>query len=83
MSGREQPDLLPITDPDPARRREMERAAAVHAADRIAAEHPHALDGVMPKLAGRTVAHDPEARAGLLLLLDVLGITPAAHRRTV
>jgi len=82
VSGREQPDLLPISHLDPERLRDMERRAAVHAADRIGVEHPHELDELMPKLAGRTVAHDPEARAGLLLLLDVLGLTPATHRRT-
>lgn len=50
------------------------RAAAVHVADRIAAEHPHPLDDVMPKLAGRTLAQDPAVAAGVLELLDVLGL---------
>jgi hypothetical protein len=82
VSGREQPDLLPISPTDPARQRVMERRTAVHAADRIGAEHPTQYDDDDPRRAGRTVAHDPEARAGLLLLLDALGLTPATHRRT-
>lgn len=51
------------------------RAAAVHVADRIAAEHPHPLDDVTPKLAGRLIAQDPTVRAGVLELLDALGLT--------
>ena len=50
------------------------RAAAVHVADRIAAEHPHPLDDVMPKLAGRLIAQDPAVTAGVLELLDALGL---------
>ena len=50
------------------------RAAAVHCADRIAAEHRHPLDFVMPKRAGRTLAQDPAIAAGVLELLDVLGL---------
>ncbi|MFE4867643.1 hypothetical protein [Streptomyces sp. NPDC056682] len=52
------------------------RKAAVHVADRVAARHPHDLDAVMPRLAGRQVAHDPAVAAELLELLDVLGLTP-------
>lgn len=51
------------------------RAAAVHLADRVAAEHPHPLDNQMPNLAGRTIAKDPAVRAQLLDLLDQLGLT--------
>lgn len=40
------------------------RAAAVHVADRIGAEHPHELDDVMPRLAGRQLAQDPAIAAG-------------------
>ena len=54
---------------------QQQRAAAVHVADRIAAEHPHPLDDVMPKLAGRLIAQDPAVRGGLLELLDALGLT--------
>lgn len=50
------------------------RAAAVHVADRIAAEHPHPLDDVMPRLAGKQLAQDPAITAGVLELLDVLGL---------
>lgn len=50
------------------------RAAAVHAADHVAARHPHPLDDVMPKLAGRQLAADPVIAAGLLELLDALGL---------
>lgn len=51
------------------------RKLAVHCADRIAAEHPHELDQLMPKLAGRLIAQDPTARADLLELLDAIGYT--------
>lgn len=54
----------------------QQRQAAIHIADRIAADYPHDLDEVMPKLAGRTVAHDPRARRDLAELLDALGISP-------
>ncbi|MGW6741725.1 hypothetical protein ACWGDX_13520 [Streptomyces sp. NPDC055025] len=47
---------------------EERRRAAVHVADRIASEHPH--------LTGRELAADPQARAGLLHLLDLLGLKP-------
>lgn len=56
------------------------RAAAVHVADRVAAEHPHPLDDQMPKLAGRTIAKDPAVRGDLLELLDVLGLTNQTTR---
>lgn len=51
------------------------RAAAVHCADRVAAEHPHPLDDYMPKLAGRLIAQDPTVRGDLLELLDAIGLT--------
>jgi len=50
------------------------RAAAVHCADRVAAEHPHPLDDCMPKLSGRLIAKDPAVAAGVLELLAVLGL---------
>lgn len=50
------------------------RRAAVHAADRIAAEHPHPLDDEMPALAGQLIARNPDARRQLLELLDALGL---------
>lgn len=52
------------------------RAAAVAAADRIAAEHPHELDNVMPRLAGRQLAQDPAIAAGVRELLSVIGLLP-------
>ncbi|WP_405673143.1 hypothetical protein [Streptomyces sp. NBC_01530] len=52
------------------------RAAAVHCADQIAAEHPHPLDPLMPRLAGRLIAQDPAVNAGVLELLAALGIRP-------
>lgn len=55
------------------------RRASVHVADRIAAEHPHPLDDLMPRLAGRQLATDPVIAAGLLELLDQLGI-PRGNR---
>lgn len=60
---------------------QQRRAAAVHVADRIAAEHPHPLDDQMPKLAGRLIGRDPHARQELVDLLDVLGLAPANRRR--
>lgn len=54
--------------------RRQQRAAAVHCADRIAAEHPSPLDDVMPKLAGKQLAQQPAIAAGVLELLDVLGL---------
>ena len=53
---------------------EEARAAAVHIADRAAAAHPHALDEDMPRLAGRLTAREPGVTAGVLELLDALGI---------
>jgi len=58
------------------------RAAAIHAADRIAAENPHHLDDRAPKQAGVRLAHDPAVRNGLHELLDALGITPDQARGT-
>lgn len=75
MSGQTQPDLIPLPPADPARQQHIERRAAVHAADRIGAERPTEFDDDDPRLAGRTIAHNPTARAELLLLLDVLGLS--------
>jgi hypothetical protein len=71
MSGRELDQYVLAVGAPTAR---QTRAAAVHVADRIAAEHPHPLDDVMPKLAGRQLAKDPAIAAGVLELLDVLGL---------
>ncbi|MER8004826.1 hypothetical protein [Streptomyces sp. NPDC094149] len=53
-----------------------QRKASVHVADRIAAEHPHPLDDQMPKLAGRLIGRDPVVAAGVLELLEALGLRP-------
>lgn len=50
------------------------KAAALHIADRVAAEHPHPLDGEMPQLAGRLIAKDPNVRAEVRDLLNALGL---------
>lgn len=60
----------------------QQRAAAVHIADRIAAEHPHPLDELMPKLAGRQLAADLVIEDGVRELLAALGIHPDAIGRT-
>jgi len=52
---------------------EQKRRAVLHIADHIGAEHPTAHDDTEPHLAGRLVAHDPQAREELLLLLDAIG----------
>ena len=56
---------------DPDRHRQL----ALHCADRVAAEHPTEHDDSDPKLAGRLIAKDPQARDELLLLLDAIGYT--------
>lgn len=58
----------------------MQRAAAVQVAARIAAEHPHELDDTMPRLAGRLIGRDPAIAAGLLEVLDALGLRTPARR---
>ncbi len=70
MAGRELDQYTLGCDPTDE---QVLRRAAVHVADQVAAQHPHPLDDVMPKLAGRQLATDPTARAELLLLLDVIG----------
>lgn len=77
MSGRELDQHVLAVGTVDAR---LQRAAAVHIADRIAAEHPHPLDPQMPKLAGRLIGRDPAVAAGVLELLDALGIRTAARR---
>lgn len=66
--------------PDPASKAEA-RAAAVHLADRVAAESPGPLDDLMPRHAGRLLAAEPDVRAQLLELLDQLGLTPKGGTR--
>ena len=75
MGGEVDTNGLAIGRTTPEERARIARQAAVHAAGRIAAEHPHPLDELMPKLAGRLVAKDPTVRADLLELLDAIGYT--------
>lgn len=56
-----------VIDPD------LMRRAAVHIADRIAAQHPTELDDLAPEYAGRLLAQDPTIRAGLRELLAAIG----------
>lgn len=60
--------------PLPPTTSQQERRAAVRAADYVAAQHPHQLDDTKPDVAGRELATDPLIQAGLLELLDKLGI---------
>lgn len=66
------------TDPMNAR---LARRAAVRIADQIAAEHPDERDELMPRLAGRELGKDPAVAAGVLELLDQLGLKPQQIRR--
>ena len=70
--GDESP-LPPITT-------DQERRTAVRTADFVASEHPHPLDDTKPDVAGRELATDPLIRAGLLELLDALGIQTRGNR---
>lgn len=85
MSGREiEGGSIFIHHLDPERQREIDRAAALHIADRVAAEHPHPLDDGRPQLAGQAIARDPAVRDGLLQLLDAIGLLEAdAAAKTV
>lgn len=51
-----------------------ERKAAIHVADRVAANYPHQLDDTDPVSAGRSIAYDRRVRADLLELLQALGL---------
>ncbi|MFJ4785066.1 hypothetical protein [Streptomyces sp. NPDC088794] len=53
---------------------------ARHVADRIGAEHPHALDEDMPRLAGRLTGRDPDAADELRELLAALGLPTNARQ---
>lgn len=66
-------ELLPV-DLHPSVNPAQVRAAAVHVADRVGADHPHLLDDTMPRLAGRLTARQPGVPAELLDLLDTLGL---------
>jgi len=66
---------------DPGEQADMERRAAVHVADQVGAEHPHHLDDEDPRQAGRELAKDPAIAAGVLELLDAIGIRPDRIRR--
>ncbi|MFD4596802.1 hypothetical protein ACFWPQ_02090 [Streptomyces sp. NPDC058464] len=51
------------------------QAAALHLADRIAAQHPTQWDDELPDYAGWLVAQDPTVRAAMHELLDAIGYT--------
>lgn len=65
---------MPLT---PRPDRVLLRRAAVHVADRVAAENPHPDDDRNPTLAGQAIARDPAVRQDLGELLDLLGLKPA------
>lgn len=69
---------MPLT---PRPDRVLLRRAAVHVADRVAAEHPHPLDDGHPTLAGQAIAYDPEVRRELAELLAALGINQSQVRK--
>ncbi|MWA08835.1 hypothetical protein [Streptomyces sp. BA2] len=74
---------LELGTDDPRRRKAspgQQRRAAVRVADAIAAEHPHALDDIMPRLAGRELGQDPAIAADLSGLLAALGIEARTNR---
>lgn len=60
---------------------DVQRAAALYVAGRVAADNPHPLDDRMPALAGGAIAKNPAVRRELRNLLDALGL-PATPRRT-
>ncbi|MFE2710531.1 hypothetical protein ACFXKI_00720 [Streptomyces mirabilis] len=60
----------------------LQRRAAVRIADQFGKEHPHPLDEYMPRIGGAVLAKDPAIAAGVLELLDQLGIRPDQIRRT-
>ncbi|MFD9284884.1 hypothetical protein ACFWD7_48050 [Streptomyces mirabilis] len=66
--------------PTPAEAAEQ-RKAAVRIADQFGVEHPHPLDERLPRLAGQELAMNPAIAAGVLELLDQLGIRPDQIRR--
>jgi hypothetical protein len=53
---------------------DLQRQASVRVADQVTKQHPHPFDDDMPKLAGRLIARDPIAAAGVLELLAALGL---------
>ena len=79
MSGREIESgsalFLPRLKPDVKQRRDS--AAALHVADRVAAENPHPLDDRYPQLAGQAIACNPAVRNQVLKLLDAIGLLEA------
>lgn len=75
MSGRElDQHALAVGKTDPDEQARVERKAAIHLADHVAAEHPHPLDERMPRIAGAVIAKDPAVRHDLGELLDALGL---------
>lgn len=78
MSGREiEGGSIFISHLAPAEQQRIDRAAAVHVADRVAAEHPHPLDDGYPQLAGQAIACNPAVRDDVRYLLAVIGLLEA------
>ncbi|MFJ9633705.1 hypothetical protein ACIRU8_39035 [Streptomyces sp. NPDC101175] len=72
MGGKElDQHVLSVGEIDP----DLHRAAAIHMADRIAAQHPTEYDETAPEYAGRLVGLDPTVRTALRDLLDAIGYT--------
>lgn len=83
MSGREiESSGIALPQMKPDERQRIERAAAVQIADQVGVEHPHPLDDLMPRLAGKQLGQDPVIAAGVLELLDAIGLKPHQIRRT-
>lgn len=83
MSGREiESSGIAVPRLKPREQRRLDRAAAVRIADQAGVENPHPLDESMPRLAGRQLGQDPVIAAGVLELLDAIGIKPDQIRRT-
>ncbi|QQM45110.1 hypothetical protein [Streptomyces liliifuscus] len=79
MSGREIESRAALFIPrlKPAEQQKRDRAAAVHVADRVAAEHPHPLDDDYPQLAGQAIACDSAVQDDVRFLLTVIGLLEA------
>lgn len=60
---------------------DLDRRAAKSIADQIGREHPHPLDDVMPRIAGAVIGRDPQARADVTNLVDmVFGANPPRRK---
>jgi hypothetical protein len=62
----------PRTAEEIAAQYDLDRRAGKSIADQIAREHPHPLDDVMPRIAGAVIARNPQARADVAQLVDMV-----------